>query len=283
MNRHPIRKIKRARYWINFIMQGLCTLATLFGLSALSLILGFLLVQGVSSLSWDFFTQTVGSGRGMANSIVGTIELVAFASLLGVPVGILSGLFLSEYGRKGRFGTLLRFFTDILNSTPSIVVGVFVLAFIVIPAGGPSLLAGAFALAILMIPIVTRSTEEISLLVPNSLREAALALGLPKWKVTLAIVMKTARAGIITGILLSVARVAGETAPLLLTAGGNNWWNTSLKGWTDALPLRIYNYAIGPDPNQWKQAWAAALVLVLLVTLTSLLARLSIKRVKIRR
>ncbi|MBI1730896.1 phosphate ABC transporter permease PstA [Candidatus Acetothermia bacterium] len=275
--------MRGSRYWVNHIMHALCMLATLAGISSLFLILGFLVIQGVGAFNWDLFTQPESSGLGISNGIIGTIELVALASLLGVPIGVMSGLFLSEYGRRGRFGNILRFFTDILNSTPSIVVGVFGFAFIVVNTHHFSALAGAFTLMVLMIPIITRSTEEIALLVPNSLREAALALGVRQWKVILFIVMKTARAGIITGILLSVARVAGETAPLVLTALGNLWPNRSLTEPIAALPLEIYNFATGPDPKLWSQAWAACLILVLFVTLTSLLARLSTRRSTLRK
>ncbi|MBI1743081.1 phosphate ABC transporter permease PstA [Candidatus Acetothermia bacterium] len=270
------------RRWTNYAMHGLVIGATALALTPLVLIFIYLIMKGAGALNWDFFTQPVGSGDGVANAILGTATLVGLASCIGIPVGLLSGLYLSEYGRTTKFGTILRFFTDVLNSTPSIVVGVFGFAFIVIPTKHFSALAGAVALSILMIPIITRSTEEIALLVPNSLREAGLALGLPRWRVILWIVARTARAGIVTGILLSVARVAGESAPLLLTALGNLWWNRNLNEPIAALPVQIYNYATSPFPKLWDQAWGAALVLVGLVALTSLLARVISHREQLR-
>lgn len=266
---------RRARRWRNYLMYALTVGATALALAPLLFIFAFLLIRGLGSLNLDFFTKTVGDGKGMANAITGSATLVGLASLIGIPIGILSGLYLSEYGRTTGFGTVLRFFTDVLNSTPSIVVGVFGFAFIVLPTQHFSALAGAAVLSILMIPVITRSTEEIALLVPQSLREAALALGLPRWRVILSIVARTARAGITTGILLSVARIAGETAPLLLTALGNLWWNRNLTEPIAALPLQIYTYATSPYPQLWDQAWAASLVLVFLIALTGLLARWS--------
>jgi phosphate transport system permease protein len=264
-------------------MYGLTWGATALALAPLLFILAFLLIRGLGSLNLDFFTKAVGDGgKGMANAIAGSATLVGLASVIGIPVGILSGLYLSEYGRTTAFGTALRFFTDVLNSTPSIVVGVFGFAFIVLPTRHWSALAGAAVLSILMIPVVTRSTEEIALLVPQSLWEAALALGLPRWRVIISIVARGARAGIITGILLSIARIAGETAPLLLTVMGNLWWNRSLLDPIAALPLQIYTYATSPFPQQWDQAWAASLVLVFLIALTSLLARWSSSRGRLR-
>lgn len=273
---------RRARRWRNYLMYALTVGATALALAPLLFIFAFLLIRGLGALNLDFFTKTVGDGQGMANAITGSATLVGLASLIGIPIGVLSGLYLSEYGRTTTFGTVLRFFTDVLNSTPSIVVGVFGFAFIVLPTQHFSALAGAAVLSILMIPVVTRSTEEIALLVPQSLREAALALGLPRWRVILSIVARTARAGIITGILLSVARIAGETAPLLLTALGNLWWNRNLTEPIAALPLQIYTYATSPYPQLWNQAWAASLVLVFLIALTSLLARWSSGRGRLR-
>jgi phosphate transport system permease protein len=244
----------------------------------LLLILALLLWQGASAVNLDFFThlpKPVGEvGGGMANAIVGTLMLLTLAAIIGLPVGILGGLYLAE-SRDRRLPWLARFLADVLNGVPSIVVGIFAYTVIVLPMRRFSALAGAFALAVIMLPIVVRTSEELVRLVPASLREAALALGIPQWKVLLRIVLRTARAGIITGVMVAIARVAGETAPLLFTAFGNRFWHQGLDQPIAALPLQIFAYAIAPYDDWHRQAWAGALVLIGLVLVVSFAARLA--------
>jgi phosphate transport system permease protein len=243
----------------------------------LLLIFGFLMYQGVVALNVDFFThlpKPVGEpGGGMANAIVGTLILVGLAACLGLPLGILGGLYLAE-SRDRRLPWIARFLADVLNGVPSIVIGIFAYGIAVLPFRRFSALAGGFALAIIMLPIVIRTSEELVRLVPSSMREAALALGIPEWKVLLRIVLPTARAGIITGVMVAVARVAGETAPLLFTAFGNRFWHQGLDQPIAALPLQIFAYAISPYDDWHRQAWAGALVLIGMVFVVSLTARI---------
>jgi phosphate transport system permease protein len=243
----------------------------------LILILVFLVYQGASAVNLDFFThlpKPVGeSGGGMANAIVGSLMLVGLATCLGLPVGILGGIYLAE-SRDRHLPWGIRFLADVLNGVPSIVIGIFAYTIIVLPMRRFSALAGGFALAIIMVPIVLRTTEEMVRLVPASLREAALALGIPQWKVVLRVVLPTARAGIITGAMVAVARIAGETAPLLFTAFGNRFWQIGLDQPIAALPLQIFAYAIAPYDDWHRQAWAGALVLIALISLASLTARI---------
>jgi phosphate transport system permease protein len=226
----------------------------------------------------DFFThlpKPVGEvGGGMANAIVGTLILLTLAAIIGLPVGILGGLYLAE-SRDRRLPWLARFLADVLNGVPSIVIGIFAYTVIVLPMRRFSALAGAFALAVIMLPIVVRTSEELVRLVPASLREAALALGIPQWKVLLRIVLPTARAGIVTGVMVAIARVAGETAPLLFTAFGNRFWHQGLDQPIAALPLQIFAYAIAPYDDWHRQAWAGALVLIGLVFVVSFAARVA--------
>jgi phosphate transport system permease protein len=228
----------------------------------------YLLVKGIGALNWAFLTQTpkpVGEpGGGMANAIVGSGVILAIASLIGIPVGIGAGIYLAEYGRN-RFGDLVRFTSDTLNGVPSIVMGIAVYSLIVVPQKHFSAFAGGVALAVMMIPTVARATEEMLLMVPNTVREAALGLGIPKWRTTISIALRTASAGVITGCMLAFARVAGETAPLLFTAFGNQFWNKNPNQPTAALPLQIYTYAISPYDEWHKQAWAGALILILMI------------------
>jgi phosphate transport system permease protein len=244
----------------------------------LLLIFGFLMYQGVMALNVDFFThlpKPVGEpGGGMANAIVGTLILVSLAACLGLPLGILGGLYLAE-SRDRRLPWIARFLADVLNGVPSIVIGIFAYGVAVLPFRRFSALAGGFALAIIMLPIVIRTSEELVRLVPSSMREAALALGIPEWKVLLRIVLPTARAGIITGVMVAVARVAGETAPLLFTAFGNRFWHQGLDQPIAALPLQIFAYAISPYDDWHRQAWAGALVLIAMVFVVSLAARVA--------
>ncbi len=265
------------RKWVDRWMSGLLFLAALAALVPLFSVLGYVIWNGAGYLNWDFFSKLpkpVGeNGGGMANALAGTCTLVATASLIGVPWGVAAGVFLSEYG-DGKLGTIVRFATDMLASVPSIVIGLFVYTLVVVPMGGFSAMAGGVALAIIMIPIVARSTEEIVRLVPVHIREAGLALGVSRWKVILRIVLRGCVSGITTGVMLAVARVAGETAPLLLTSLNNQYWNLGITGPIASLPVQIYSYAISPFDEWHGLAWAGALLLVLMVFVVNVLARL---------
>ena len=261
---------------VSIVMVSLTCLAAAIAVVPLVVILAYLLRQGAGALSIDFFTsmpKPVGeAGGGMANAIVGTLMLIGIASGVGLPVGIGAGLYLAE--RRGTpLADLVRFLADVLNGLPSIVMGIFAWQFLVRPFGHFSALAGGAAIGAMMIPLVTRTTEEMVRTVPQSLREAALALGYPRWRTSLQIVLRTALGGIVTGVLVAVARVAGETAPLLFTAFGNQFWSTQLTQPIAALPLQIFTYAISPYDEWHAQAWAGALVLIALVLVISLIAR----------
>jgi phosphate transport system permease protein len=262
VSNHNWRKFKNA------FMQALSCVCAVLVVMPLLLVFYHLIKQGFSSLNWAFFTQlpkAVGEkGGGMANAIVGTFVLLAQAAVLGVPIGVLGGVFLSEYGGT-KLNWWIRFAADILNGVPSITWGIVVYALMVVPMHGSSALAGGVVLGMMMIPLVMRTTEEVLQLVPGGYREAALALGIAKWKTIVQIVIRTALKGIVTGVLLALARVAGETAPLLFTAFGNLGWAHSLKEPIAAIPLLIFNYAISPYDDWHRQAWAGALVLLLLV------------------
>lgn len=256
---------------------ALTTIVILFGL------LGYILVHGYSALNVDFFTKLpmpVGeSGGGMANAIVGSMKLIGLASLIGIPIGVLGGIYLSEFG-AGRLGFVVRYAADVLNGVPSIVMGVVAYSLVVLRMKHFSTLAGGMALGFMMIPIVIRNTEELLKMVPHTLREAGLALGLKEWRMIIGVVLPAAAWGILAGILLSLARVAGETAPLLFTALSNRFWS---HGWlepTASLPVMIYTYSIAPYEDWHRQAWAAALVLVMLVLAVNLLARVVMFRSK---
>lgn len=264
------------RRGVSVVMVTLTCIAAAIAVVPLLVILAYLLRQGAGALSLDFFTsmpKPVGEeGGGMANAIVGTLMLLGIASAVGLPVGIGAGLYLAE--RRGtRLANLVRFLADVLNGLPSIVMGIFAWQFLVRPFGHFSALAGGAAIGAMMIPLVTRTTEEMVRTVPQSLREAALALGYPRWRTSLQIVLRTALGGIVTGVLVAVARVAGETAPLLFTAFGNSFWSTNLQQPIAALPLQIFTYAISPYDDWHAQAWAGALVLIALVLVISLIAR----------
>ena len=268
----------RSRRVVNVVMSWLAAAAAGLVVLPLLLIFAFLLWQGASAVNVDFFThlpKPVGEvGGGMANAIVGTLILLTLAAMLGLPIGILGGLYLAE-SRDRRLPWVARFLADVLNGVPSIVVGIFVYTIIVLPMRRFSALAGGFALAVIMLPIVVRTSEELVRLVPASLREAGLALGIPEWKVLLRVVLRTARAGIITGVMVAIARVAGETAPLLFTAFGNRFWHQGLDQPIAALPLQIFAYAIAPYDDWHRQAWAGALVLIGLVFVVSFAARVA--------
>ena len=250
------------------IMVSLTVAATIVALIPLFLVLGYLLSKGAASINWNFFTRMpapVGqSGGGMANAIVGTFELVGIAILMGVPIGVGAGIYLAE-NRGSQLAQAIRFAADVMMGIPSIVIGIFVYAVFVKPFYGFSTLSGSIALAIIMIPLVTRTAEEMILLVPHELREAALALGVPRWRTTTSVIVRTAISGIATGVILAVARVAGETAPLLFTAFGNRFWSTSLFQPISSLTVQVYTYAISPFADWQRQAWAGALVLTAIV------------------
>ncbi|MFI5351606.1 MAG: phosphate ABC transporter permease PstA [Candidatus Binatales bacterium] len=250
------------------VMMGVTVAATVVTLVPLFLVLGYLLYKGASSLNLDFFIhlpKPVGqSGGGMGNAILGTMQIVGIACLLGVPIGVGAGLYLAEH-RGTALANAVRFAADVMMGVPSIVVGIFAYAVIVRPMGGFSALAGAFALAVIMVPLVTRTTEEMILLVPHELREASLALGIPRWRTSVSVIVRSALAGIATGVILAIARVAGETAPLLFTAFGNRYWSTSLRQPAATLTVQVYTYAISPFHDWQRQAWAGALVLTGLV------------------
>jgi phosphate transport system permease protein len=255
--------------------------ATILVLAPLVAIVGYLVDRGIGALNWSFLTQTpkpVGeAGGGMSNAIVGSAVILLMASLIGVPLGIGTGIYLAEYGRN-RFALAVRFTADVLNGVPSIVIGIVVYALVVIPQRHFSAFAGGVALGIMMVPTVSRSTEEVLLMVPTSIREAALALGIPQWRTTVSITLRTATAGLLTGIMLAFARVAGETAPLLFTAFGNQFWNFKLNQPTAALPLQIFTYAISPFDEWHRQAWAGASVLIVLIVFTIAIVRAIARR-----
>ena len=269
-SQHHWRKFKNA--W----MQVLTLMCALLVVVPLGLIFYHVLKSGIGAVNWSFFTELpkpVGeTGGGMANAIVGTFELLGLAALVGVPVGVLGGVFLSEYGAY-RLNWWIRFAADILNGVPSIIWGMVVYALVVVPMKGFSAWAGGIVLGMMMVPLIMRTTEEVLLLVPGGYREAALALGISQWRAILQIVIRTALNGIITGVLLALARVAGETAPLLFTAFGNRYWSHHLSEPVAALPLQIFNYAISPYEDWHRQAWAGALVLLLLVAIINVSVR----------
>jgi len=255
----------------------LAVLSTLLVILPLVAIFVYLILKGASSLNLDFFTKVpapVGeTGGGMANAIVGSVTLLALASLIGVPIGIGGGVYLAEFGRGTKLANAIRFTADVLNGVPSIVMGLAAYSLIVVPQHHFSALAGGIALGIMMIPTICRTTEEMLLMVPHAVREAALGLGVPNWRSVLSITIKTASPGIITGCMLAFARVAGETAPLIFTALGNDFWSTSLNEPIAALPLQIYVYAISPYDDWHRLAWAGALVLIVLIVLAVSLVR----------
>jgi len=268
---------------LNYVMLTLTGVAAFAVVSVLFLILGYLIWNGGTSLSLNFFTQLpkpVGeTGGGMANAIVGSLKLLFLAAVMGLPVGLLAGVYLAEFGGK-TFSFVVRYTTDLLNGVPSIVIGIFAYSLVVLPVKHFSALAGGVALGIMVIPITVRSTEEFLRAVPGNMREAAMALGASKWKTIATVVLPAASGGILTGMLLALARVAGETAPLLFTAFGNRFWS---QGWGQpiaSLPVMIYTYAVAPYDDWHRQAWAAGLVLLGLVLISNLGARFILARSK---
>ena len=270
------QNISLRRRLSNGLALGLITLGALVVTVPLFLILGTVIYRGASGLNWAFFTQIpkpVGEvGGGMANAIIGSVMLLGVASLIGVPMGICAGVFLAEYGRN-KFGNVVRFTADVLNGVPSIVIGLTAYALVVVVQKHFSLLAGSVALGIMMIPTISRTTEEVLLLVPQSIREAALGLGIPRWRTIISVVLRTASAGIVTSVMLAFARIAGETAPLIFTAFGNQYWNMKLNQPTAALPLQIYAYSVMPYDQAHQQAWTGALVLISMIMLTVIVFR----------
>jgi phosphate transport system permease protein len=269
----------------NVLMHALALLSAVFGLVWLFWILTVLVRRGAPAINWSFFTQLPTppgvEGGGLANAIVGSLVVTGFATLIGVPVGVLAGTYLAEFGRQNPLAKAVRFVSDILVSAPSIVVGVFVYAVVVMPMHGFSGLAGSVALAILMVPVVIRTTEEILLLVPDSLREAALALGAPYWKVIFRICYRRAVAGMTTGILLAVARVSGETAPLLFTALNSPFWTPDISKPVATLNVTLFNYAMSPYDDWRALAWGAALLITAGVLSATILARVVVGRIRL--
>jgi len=270
-DKHSWRKAKNA------LVSAATFLSAIAVITPLGLVFFHLLVNGASSVNWAFFTQLpkpVGViGGGMVNAIVGSLELLGLASVIGIPIGVLGGVYLAEYG-SARANSMLRFIADVLNGVPSITWGVVVYGLVVLRFKSFSGYAGGLALGLIMVPLILRTTEEVVLLVPNGYREAALALGIARWKTIVHVVMKTASKGIITGILLALARIGGETAPLLFTAFGNRFWNHNLAEPIAALPLQIFTYAISPYDDWHRQAWAGALVLVVGIFCVNVLVRI---------
>ena len=274
------RKKVAGRRTVSALMTTLTAACALLVVGVLLLILGYIAWQGVSSLSLEFLINTpkpVGEGGGIGNAIVGTLVLLGLASAVGLPVGVAAGVYLSEFG-SGWFAGLVRFVADTLTGVPSIVTGVFVYTLVVLPMRQFSALAGGVALGLIMIPIVTRTTEEMLRLVPHSLREGALALGAPQWRVTTGVVLPAAASGIATGAMLAVARVSGETAPLLFTAFGSRFFNVYLDQPMASLTVQIFNYAVSPYDEWHAQAWAATLVLMALILVINVSVRLLTRR-----
>ena len=272
---------RRARNAVALVLSGL---AAAFGLCWLVWILWTTLAHGFSALSPTLFTQMTpppGERGGLANALFGSLLMSALAIAIGAPVGVLAGVWLAEYARRSRLGELVRFLNDILLSAPSIVLGLFVYAIVVKPSGHFSALAGAFALALIVLPIVVRTSDEMLQLVPGTMREAALSLGVPQWKVTTQVLYRAALPGIVTGILLALARISGETAPLLFTALNNQYWTTDLSAPMANVPVVIFQYAMSPYDNWHSLAWAGAFVLTLFVLLIGLAARAIVARHRI--
>ncbi len=275
-----VPRISLRRRLTDHFMTGVAILTVLLVLAPLIAIFGYLVYRGIGSINWAFFTQTpkpVGEeGGGMANAIVGSGLILGIASLIGVPFGVGAGIYLAEFGHN-KLGGAIRFTADVLNGVPSIVIGIVAWS-ILVRGHGFSAMAGGVALAIMMVPTISRTTEEMLLLVPQALREAAYGLGIPRWRTTLSITLRTATSGVITGIMLAFARVAGETAPLLFTAFGNQFWSLNLRQPTAALPLQIYVYANSPYDDWHRQAWAGSLVLIVLIVSAVAAVRYVVRR-----
>src|SRR5579859_546443 len=277
----PVAPISLRRRVTDRVMTGVAILTVIIVLAPLVAIFGYLLYRVVGAIDWAFLTQTpkpVGeTGGGMANAIVGSLVVLGIASVIGVPFGVGAGIYLAEFGRN-QLGRGIRFTADVLNGVPSIVMGIVAYALVVLPQGHFSALAGGVALGIMMVPTICRTTEEMLLLVPHSLREASYGLGVPRWRTTISIVLRTATSGVITGIMLAFARVAGETAPLLFTALGNTFWSLKYDQPIAALPLQIYVYANSPYEDWHRQAWAGSFVLIVLIVGAVAAVRYAVRR-----
>ncbi len=275
---------QKIRSYKNYIAIGLSMAAMSFGLFWLLWILFTTITKGISGISLDFFTQMTppanSEGGGLFNSIVGSGLLIFWATLLGTPLGMMAGIYLAEYGKHSRLSSYIRFINDILLSAPSIVIGLFVYTVVVVRMGHFSGFAGIIALALMQIPIVVRTTENMLLLVSDSLREAAYALGTPKWKMIVKITLKASVSGILTGVLLAIARISGETAPLLFTVLSNQFWSTDLSNPIANLPVTIYNFAMTPDANLQKLAWAGVFFITLCILMLNIIARVLFKQKK---
>ena len=281
-NTPGMRLSQMRRYATNHLVTVLAVVSTIIVIAPLLAILGYLIYKGASSLNLAFFTQIpkpVGEdGGGMANSIVGSAVILALASSMGIPVGVAAGVYLAEFGRGKMLANAVRFTADVLNGVPSIVMGIAIYSLVVMQQKHFSAFAGGVALAIMMIPTITRTTEEMLATVPHAIREAALGLGVPKWRTAISVSLRTASPGIITGCMLAFARVAGETAPLLFTAFGNQFWSVKLNEPIAALPLQIYIYATGPYDEWHRLAWAGALVLIVMIMVSVTLVRIFANR-----
>ncbi len=275
---HSFRKFKNA------LVSILSGISAVLGLFILIWIIYEIMIRGVSALNIPFFTELPTppgmEGGGLANAMIGTLLITFLATILGVPMGLLAGIYLSEFGYQSKFSEWVRFFSNILMGTPSIIIGIFVYTILVVPVGHFSGYSGGVALAIIMLPVVARTTEDMLQMVPNALRESALALGSPRWKVTLTIVFRGAKTGMITGVLLAIARVSGETAPLLFTALNSPYWPGMLNDSTANLTVTIFNYAMSPYPDWQQMAWGASLLITLAVLFVTLLTRFALKERK---
>jgi len=271
----------RWRKGLSYFMLSLTGVCAVLAVSTLFIILGYLVYNGWQSVDWNFFTKLPKSpgevGGGMANAILGSVQIVALATVIGLPVGFMAGIYLSEFGGK-TFAFLVRYFADLLNGVPSIIIGIFAWTVVVVPMKGFSALAGSVALALILIPITARSTEQFLSTVPQNLREGALALGASKWRAIATVVVPAAYRGIATGMILGVARISGETAPLLFTSLNNQYWNASYTQQTASLPVMIYLRAMSPYDDWHRQAWAAGMVLLFLVLFANIAARLVLSR-----
>ena len=269
------------RKFSNVIVVGVSAFSALIGLFFLGWILMVVILKGIPAISLDFFMKLPVppgvSGGGLANAIVGTLLMTLLAVLLGVPLGILGGVYLSEFGERSKVAATIRFASNVLMGTPSIIIGVFIYAIMVYPMGHFSGYAGAVSLAVIMLPVVVRTTEDMLRLVPNTLRESALALGAPRWKATFQVVFRAAKSGLLTGVLLAIARVSGETAPLLFTALNSPFWMKSLSGPTANLTVTIFNYAMSPYKDWQQQAWGASLLIMAGVLAATIISRLYLK------
>ena len=276
-----VSPVSLRRRLTDHVMTGAAILTVILVLAPLIAIFGYLIYRGIGSISWNFLTKTpkpVGEpGGGMANAIVGSLMILGIASVIGVPFGVGAGIYLAEFGRN-RLGSVIRFTADVLNGVPSIVIGIVGYAIVVLSQHHFSALAGGVALSIMMVPTICRTTEEMLLLVPQALREAAYGLGVPRWRTTLSIVLRTATSGVITGIMLAFARIAGETAPLLFTTLGNQFWNLRYDQPTAALPLQIFVYANSAYEDWHRQAWAGSFVLIVLIVTSVAAVRYVVRR-----